>query len=436
MSSVKVGLIGYGTIGQGVIRLLKENRNDIRARLGGEIELGGVSDVDISSPRPVKVKKGLLTKDPYKLINDPEIDIIIELAGDWPGVKDLILDSLRAGKSVVTANKALLAKHGNEIFRTAQKHGRDVYYEGAVCGTIPIIRVLREGLAANRIDSIYGIVNGTCNYILTEMTQGRGDYNDILAKAQAAGYAEAKPEADVEGYDAAHKLALLLRLGFGVPVKLGEIHREGISKISSADIMAAHHLGFVIKLLAIAKRTDSGIEARVHPTLVPENTPLASVHSVYNAVYVEGNFSGPTLYYGQGAGQDPTASAVAADVIELARGTLKGENPRRLPSGAYQDDHQPSFKVMPMKEIYSEYYLRLQAIDRPGVLSKISGILGGNDISIRSVIQKNRERGPEAAVVIMTHLAKEERLQKAVQELKKLKMIKGPIHLIRIEPGL
>ncbi len=436
MKPVKVGLVGYGTIGQGVIRLLKENRKDIRARLGGDIELCGVADQDISSPRKVKVKKELLSKDPYKLINDPEPDVIVELAGDWPGVKKIILDSLRAGKSVVTANKALLAKNGNEIFKTAQKHGRDVYYEASVCGTIPIIRVLREGLAANRLESIYGIVNGTCNYILTEMTQGRGDYRDILKKAQDMGYAEARPEADVDGYDAAHKLALLVRLGFGVPVKLGQIHREGISGISSADIMAAHHLGFVIKLLAVAKRTDSGLEARVHPTLVPENTPLASVHGVYNAVYVEGNFSGATLYYGQGAGQEPTAAAVVGDVIELSRSIMQGQESRRLPSGAFQDDYLPSLKTMPMKEIYSEYYIRLQAIDRPGVLSRISGILGNNDISIRSVIQKNRERGPEAAVVIMTHLAKEEKIQNAMREVKRLKVVKGNIRLIRIEPGL
>ncbi|MFO8058415.1 MAG: homoserine dehydrogenase [bacterium] len=436
MSSVKVGLIGYGTIGQGVIRLLKENRKDIRARLGGEIELYGVADADIKSERAVKVNKELLTKDPYKLINDPEIEVIVELAGDWPGVKKLILDSLRAGKSVVTANKALLAKNGNEIFRTAKKHGRDVYYEASVCGTIPIIRVLREGLSANRLQSIYGIVNGTCNYILTEMTAGRGDYADILAHAQSAGYAEARPESDVEGYDAAHKLALLIRLGFGVPVKLGDIYREGISRISSADIMAAHHLGFVVKLLAIAKRTDSGLEARVHPTLVPENTPLASVHGVYNAVYVEGNFSGATLYYGQGAGQEPTAAAVVGDVIELSRGILKGHEARRLPSGSFQDDFRPSFTILPFKEIESEYYLRLQARDRPGVLSRIAGIIGSNDISIRSVIQRNRERGPEAAVIIMTHLAKESRMQKALAELGKLREVKGPIRLIRIEPGL
>lgn len=436
MEKVKVGLLGYGTVGQGVISLLRQNRDEIAAKLGAGIELAGVADVDVRSPRKVKLKKGLLTSDPYRLINDPDVPIIIELVGDWPGVKQLVLDSLKAGKSVVTANKALLAKHGDEIIRTAVRCGREVYYEASVCGTIPIIRVLREGLVANRIDAVYGIVNGTCNYILTEMSAGRGDYKDILAAAQARGYAEARPESDVEGYDAAHKLAILIRLAFGIPVKLGQIHREGITRIEAADIMAAAHLGYAIKLLAIAKRRDGGIEARVHPTLIPESAPLAAVAGAYNAVYISGNYSGPTLYYGKGAGQGPTAAAVVGDVIELARRVLRDDPPRRLPYGAFQDGHKASLKLLPMEQVESEYYLRLKVADQPGVLSKVSGVLGRNSISIRSVIQRNREEGPLAAIVIVTHRALEARVRKALTEIARLKVVRGPVHMVRIESGL
>jgi len=436
METIKIGLIGYGTIGQGVIRLLKENEDEIVARLGARIELAGVADVDITRRRKVKVKKEILTSDPRRLINDPEIPIIIELAGDWPGVKELILEAFRAGKSVVTDNKALLAKHGDEIIRTAVKEGEDIYYEASVCGTIPIIRVLREGLCANRLQSIYGIVNGTCNYILTEMSEGRGEYKDILAKAQAKGYAEARPEADVEGYDAAHKLAILVRLGFGIPVKLNQIHREGITKVEPEDIKAAQHLGFKIKLLAIAKRVNGGLEARVHPTLVPEDTTLAAVSGAYNAVYVVGNMSGPTLYYGQGAGPGPTAAAVVADVMELARRILRDDQPRRLPAGAFQDGYVPELKVLPMKEVETEYYLRMHVTDRPGVLSRVAGVLGENSISIRSVLQRNRERGPVAAIVIMTHKAREAQMQRAIQEFKRLKEVMGQGHMIRVETKL
>ncbi len=436
MSKVGVGLVGYGTIGQGVIKLLKENREEIKARLGAEIELRGVADIDVASPREVKVKKGLLTSDPYKLINDPDVPVIIELVGDYPGVKKMILDALEAGKSVVTANKALLAKHGDEIMKTARRAGQDVYYEASVCGTIPIIRVLREGLSANRINGVYGIVNGTCNYVLTEMSAGRGDYKEILEKAQEEGYAERDPAADVHGHDAVHKLTILARLAFSAPVSISRIHREGITRITSADIMAARHLGYSIKLLAIAKRREHGIEARVHPTLIPEGHPLAAVSGVYNAVYVCGNFSGPTLYYGKGAGREPTAAAVVADVIELCRRVLDKAPPRRLPFGAFQDDFSPGVSLLSMKRVESEYYLRLRVADRPGVLSKVSGVLGRHSISIRSVIQRNQKRGPEAAIVIMTHKALEERMSRALGELKKLKVVKGSVHVIRIETEL
>jgi len=320
--------------------------------------------------------------------------------------------------------------------RTAAEFDQDVYYEASVCGAIPIIRVLREGLAANRIESVSGIVNGTCNYILTEMSAGRGDYPEILAAAQQKGYAEAKPEADVEGYDAAHKLAILIALGFGIPVKLNQIHREGITRVTAADIMAASHLGYTIKLLAIAKRTAGGLEARVHPTLIPNGSTLASVGGAFNAVSVLGNMSGPTLYYGRGAGQDPTAAAVVSDVMELARRIRRGDPPRRLPSGAFQDGYVSALKIVNIEEIETEYYLNMHVADRPGVLSRVAGVLGKNRISIRSVIQKNRERGREAAIVIVTHRAREEDMQKALLAFKHLPVVKGPVHMIRIEDAL
>jgi homoserine dehydrogenase len=268
------------------------------------------------------------------------------------------------------------------------------------------------------------------------MTMGRGDYKDILATAQAKGFAEAKPEADVEGYDAAHKLAILIRLGFGVPVKLNQIHREGISKVSQADIEAAAYFGYAVKLLAIAKRTAGGIEARVHPTLVPKDSTLAAVSGPFNAVYVVGNMAGPTLYSGAGAGADPTASAVVGDVIELARRVLRGDAPRRLPFGGFQDGREIGTKIADMKEIRTRYYVRLEVADRPGVLSRVAGIFGENDISIRSVNQRNRERGPVAIIVIMTHEAREENFQKALDRLKRMPEIKGPPHMMRIEADL
>lgn len=436
MKDIKVGLVGYGTIGQGVIRLLKENEDEIKHRLGARLVLAGVSDVDIKTPRKVKVNKKLLTNDPRKLIGDPDIPVIIELVGDWPGVKEMVLEALKNGKSVVTANKALLAKHGDQLFRAAQKADRDIYYEASVCGTIPIIRVLREGLAANRVDAIYGIVNGTCNYILTGMSLGRGDYPDILKKAQELGFAEAKPEADVEGYDAAHKLAILARAGFGLPLKQNQIHREGITRVTAEDIESASAFGYTVKLLAIAKRANGAVEARVHPTLVPKDSPLAAVMGPYNAVYVEGNMAGPTLYYGAGAGQDPTASAVVGDVMELARNFLAGAGSRRLPSVSFQDDYKTELVPADMKDVTTRYYLRMEVKDQPGVLSKVSGILGRHDISIRSVNQRNRERGPVASIVIMTHQAKEEKMGKALAAIKKLAAVKGPIHMMRIESGL
>jgi homoserine dehydrogenase len=439
---VRLGLLGWGTIGQGVIKTLRENSRDIESRLGARLVLAGVADPDLKSPRKIRPNKSILTRDPMHLIQDPGIQIIIELIGDHPGVKGLVLSALRNKKSVVTANKALIAKHGDEIFRVAERHGQDIYYEASVGGGIPIIRVMREGLAANRISSILGIVNGTCNYILTEMAAGRGDYPDILDQAQKLGYAEADPRADVEGIDSAHKLAILVRLGFGLPVKLKQIFRQGITSITPLDIEAAREFGYAIKLLAIAKLTDGGVEARVHPTLIPSRSLLASVDGPFNAIYVTGNMVGPTMYYGQGAGRDATASAVVADCMELARNISQADkeareiHPRRLPSGAFISDQSSRLAFMNMSEIMSRYYLRLMVRDQPGVLSRIAGILARDKISISQVIQRGPRGGASVPIVIMTHEAKERSIQKAISGINRLKVVLKPVQMIRIETRL
>jgi homoserine dehydrogenase len=377
-----------------------------------------------------------------KLIRDPSIHIIIELIGDMPGVKNIILSALRHKKSVVTANKALLAKHGDEIFRTAERHNQDVYYEASVGGGIPIIRVMREGLAANKILSILGIVNGTCNYILTEMSQGRGDYASILKQAQSLGYAEANPASDVEGIDSAHKLAILVRLGFGLSVKLNQIYREGITGIAPLDIEAAREFGYAVKLLAIAKLTNSRVEARVHPTLVPIDSMLASVSGPFNAIHVTGNRVGPTLYYGQGAGMEATASAVVGDCIELARsfakapGKVDRRKGRRLPSGAFQNERVSGLAPMSMSETTNPYYIRLMVRDRPGVLSRVAGILAKEKISISQVIQHGPMGGKYVPIVIMTHDAKERSVQKAIAAINRLRVAVEPAQMIRIETQL
>jgi homoserine dehydrogenase len=436
MKEIKVGLLGWGTIGQGVIRLLRQNGKEIESRLGARLRLRGVADPDLKRARKIKVPKNLLTTDPMKLIRDPRIHIIIELIGDLPGVKGLVLESLRQGKSVVTANKALIARHGDEIFRTAGRYGQDIYYEASVGGGIPIIRVMREGLAGNRIQSILGIVNGTCNYILTEMAQGRGDYAEILKNSQRLGYAEADPAADVEGLDSAHKLAILVRLGFGLPVVLKHIFREGITRITPLDIEAAREFGYAIKLLAIAKLSEDKVEARVHPTLIPLDTLLASVSGVFNAIYVTGNMVGPTLYYGQGAGMNPTASAVVSDCIELARSTLDGRGSRRLPSGAFHKERNTELELKSMSEIKSRYYLRLMVQDQPGVLSRVAGLLAKDKISISQVIQRGPRGGASVPIVIMTHDAKEKSVQKAISGINRLKVVVEPVQMLRIETEL
>jgi len=436
MKEVKIGLIGFGTVGQGVVELLRENQKEIEARIGARLALAGVVDKDWKRPRQVRLEPRLKLSDSRSLVQDPEVKIIIELVGDYPGVKQLLLDALKAGKWVVTANKAVLAKHGDEIFRAAKKTHGEIYFGASVAGGIPILRVLREGLCANRLSAIYGIVNGTCNYILTRMEEAGLEYAQALKEAQAKGYAEADPAADVEGLDAAHKLSILLRLGFGMSVAVEKIFRKGISRLSHLDLQAAGELGYRVKLLAIARVANGKIEARVHPTLIPQNSMLGNVRGVNNAIYVLGNFVGPTLYYGRGAGMEAAASAVMSDVMELARNLAQGRQAGRLCPEGYVALNPRRLKLQPMANLASPYYLRVWVKDQPGVLAKISGILAHEKISISSVIQHEAREGKAVPLVIITHQALEKSIQKAVKEINRLKVVLNPVQLLRIATEL
>jgi homoserine dehydrogenase len=428
--------VGFGTVGQGVVKLLRENKSEIEARIGARIVLAGVADKDWRRPRKVALERKARLNDAYKLINDPSVKILIELIGDFPGVKEMIVDALKAGKWVVTANKAVLAKYGDEIFKAARESNSEIYFGASVAGGIPILRVLREGLAANQIKAVYGIVNGTCNYILTRMEEANLEYGHALKEAQEKGYAEANPAADVEGMDAAHKLSILLRLGFGMSVPLPKIFRKGISRLSDLDLRAAKELGYKIKLLAIARVTDGRLEARVHPTLIREDSMLASVRGVNNAIYVIGNYVGPTLYYGRGAGMDATASAVVSDVMELARNIAQNRSAGRLRPEGYVALNPQKLRLQPIEKLSSPYYLRVWVKDQPGVLAKISGILARCKISISSVIQHEVADEKAVPLVIITHQALEKNISKAVKEINDLKFTLNPVQLIRISPEL
>jgi homoserine dehydrogenase len=429
---IGVGIIGFGTVGTGVVKVLLGQSGLLQRRLGAELELVGIADLDLKRDRGVKVPKKMLTKDARRLIEDPRVRIVVELIGGIHPARELILSAMAKGKQVVTANKALLAIHGEEIFETAYRSGVDIGFEGSVGGGIPIIRVLREGFAANRIESIYGIINGTSNYILTKMTEEGKGFSDVLEEAKAAGYAEADPTLDVGGDDTAHKLAILVILAFGTPVDLKAIYTEGITRITPLDIEYAREFGYRIKLLAIAKRVGSQIEARVHPTMIREDLLLAKVGGVYNGIYLVGDAVGETLFYGRGAGSMPTASAVVGDIVDIARNILK-EACGRVPVTAYQPLGRQPQKLKPIEEIQSLYYLRIMAQDHPGVLSKISGILGKYHISISSVIQKGRKAGRSVPVVMMTHKALERDVRLALGEIDSLPIVSGKTVLIRVE---
>lgn len=426
---INVGIIGFGIVGSGTAKVLLENKDILRERLGFELNLKRIADLDIKRDRGIKIPEGVLTTDANVIFNDPDIHIVVELIGGIRPAKDFILKAIQNGKHVVTANKALLATEGSDIFDAAHKAGVEVGFEAAVAGAIPIIKVMKEGLVANRIKAIYGIINGTSNYILTKMTEENVEFSDALKEAQALGYAEADPTFDIEGIDTAHKLTILATLAYGIPLSYKSLYIEGISRISSQDISFASELGYKVKLLAIAKEADGEIELRVHPTMLPKEYLIAKVDGPFNAIYVDGDATGSTLYYGRGAGSVPTGSAVVSDIADIARNIQKhaiGRVPTLPP-------FLKKSRIKNIDDVISRYYFRFSALDKPGVLSKISGILGSYNISIASVIQKGRKFGEAVPLVVLTHEAKEKNVRQAVEEIDRLSVVKGKTVLIRVE---
>lgn len=431
-TEIGVGLIGFGTVGTGVARVLIENAELIRRRVGVPIKLVRIADLDITRDRGVAIPSGVLTPDIQQVLTDPHVDIVIELMGGYDVAKRVMLDAVQRGKHVVTANKALLAVHGEEIFAAASRQGIDLGFEASVGGGIPVIRALTEGLAANNIQSIYGIINGTSNYILSRMTSEGQRFDVVLEEAKRAGYAEADPTFDVAGIDSAHKLTIMVSLAYGTPVNFKEIYTEGITALTPLDIAYAKEFGFTIKLLAIAKFSNGEIEARVHPTMVPSASQIAKVDGVYNAIQLVGDAVEDVVLYGRGAGSMPTGSAVVSDVMSIARDVLKNAT-GRVPPASYQPDQRRPLRMRPMEEITSLYYIRFMVLDRPGVLSKIAGVLGHYGISISSVLQQGRKEGQTVPVVIMTHMAKERDIQSALRDINPMPYISEPTTLIRVE---
>jgi len=432
MDRIHIGLIGWGTVGTGLVKILQENAKVLEKRLGIPIVLKRIADLDLTRDRGIKVNPALLTTQASEVIDDPDISIVVELMGGLEPARTYILQAIERGKHVVTANKALLAVHGAEIFKAADQAGVDIGFEGSVGGGIPIIRALKEGLVANKIQVIFGILNGTSNYILSEMTQHGLKFQEVLKKAQELGYAEADPTLDIEGIDTAHKLSILLSLAYGIQVKLEDIYTEGISGITPMDIEYAKELGYHIKLLAIAKSDGGPVEARVHPTLLPASHVLSTVGGPFNAIFVKGDAVGSTLFYGAGAGMMPTGSAVVSDLVDLCRNLRLGVS-RRVPLLSYQREYLREAEIKPIYDITSTYYLRFTVVDRPGVLSRISGILGDLDISIASVIQKGRRSEKAVYIYMLTHEAREKNMEKALQVIDRLPVIVDKTVLMRIE---
>lgn len=433
MKPVKLGLIGVGTVGASTALVLKNNAIEIARRAGRAIEIVHASRKNIAKGMPDGCADIKLTDAPFELVDDPQVDIVVELIGGYEPARDLVLRAIENGKHVVTANKALIAMHGNEIFAAAQAKGVTVAFEAAVAGGIPIIKILREGLSANHIQWIAGIINGTGNYILTEMHDRGRDFDDVLKEAQALGYAEEDPTFDVEGIDAAHKLCILSSLAFGIPLQFDAVYTEGITRISIEDMAYAGELGYRIKHLGIARRTDKGIEMRVHPTLIPDKRLLANVDGVMNAVVVMADKLGPSLYYGAGAGADPTASAVIADIIDVAR-TITTDPQNRVPHLAFQADRIVDIPVLPITEVSTAYYLRLRVDDIPGVMAEITRIMGEIEISIEAILQKEPETGvAQATIIMLTQKIREAQMNLAIDKISNLETVHGSIHRIRVE---
>lgn len=433
MKPVKVGILGLGTVGSGTFNVLKRNQKEIRGRAGRGIEVAMVADRDVERARQIVGDDCEVVADGNLVVNNPEIDIVVELIGGYDVAKDFVLKAIANGKHVVTANKALLALHGNEIFQAAQDKKVIVAFEAAVAGGIPIIKALREGLTANRIEWIAGIINGTTNFILSEMREKGLDFDTVLKEAQALGYAEADPTFDIEGYDAAHKVTIMSALAFGIPVQFNKAYVEGINKLNSIDIKYAEQLGYRIKLLGITKRMPDGIELRVHPTLIPAKKLIANVEGAMNAVLVNSDAVGATLYYGKGAGSEPTASAVIADLVDIAR--LESVNPEhRVPALAFQPDAMKNTPVLPMSEVTTSYYLRMQVMDQPGVLAEITRILADLQISIDAFLQKEPQEGETLVdIIILTHLTQEKNMDAAIEKVENLSTVMGKVTKIRLE---
>ncbi len=432
MKTINVGLLGCGTVGTGVAKILIENRDLIFSRVGAFLNLKYVADVDLETNRGIEFDDGVFISDAFKVVDDPDIDIIIEMIGGETVAKDLILKAIQNRKPIVTANKALLAVHGNAIFRAAMEHGVDLAFEACVGGCMPIIKSLRESLAGNHIKSMAGILNGTCNYILSRSTEDGTSFKDVLKEAQENGFAEADPTLDIEGIDTAHKLAILTSLAYGMEINFNDIYIEGISNITPLDIEFAGQFGYRIKLLAITKNAGDAVEARVHPTMIPFSNPLSGVSGVLNAVTISGDAVGDMMLYGYGAGMMPTATAVVGDVIDLARNLLYGST-GRVPLLSYQMENIRKIPVLSMENIREHYYFRFSVLDQPGVLSKISGILGDYGISIKSVHQKGRKMYGAVPIVMLTHLAREADVQNALTDISNLDVVSARPVLIRIE---
>ena len=432
MKQINVGIIGFGTVGSGTAEILIYNREKISDRVGADINVKRIADLDLKTDRGILLEPGILIHDVWKIINDPEIDIVVELIGGTEKAKEYILGAIKNGKHVVTANKALLAKHGSEIYQAAEENGASLGFEASVGGGIPVIRALREGLAANNIKTIMGILNGTSNYILTRMAQDGLPYDKAVQEAIAMGYAEDPPDLDVDGTDAAHKLAILISVAFGAPVSFESIYREGIDRLTPEDIRFADEFGYCLKLLAVARDVGGMVEARVHPAMLSKDHIMANVNDVYNAVYIEGDFVGPNLYYGLGAGRGPAGSAVVSDIIALAR-QIRNNVKILIPPLGHARFKKGEISIQPMDRLNSAYYFRFSAIDKPGVLSKIAGILGDNRISISSVIQKERKIGGFVPIVMLTHEASESDVINALKLIDQLDVLTAKTMMIRVE---
>ena len=433
MKPVNIGLLGLGTVGGGTVNVLARNREEITRRAGRAIEVVHAAARDLAKPRICPTDGMVLTTDPADVVDNPDVDVVVELIGGIDLARDLVLRAVANGKHVVTANKALIALHGNEIFEAAHNAGVMVAFESAVAGGIPIIKALREGLAGNRIEWLAGIINGTGNFILTEMREAGRPFDEVLAEAQARGYAEADPAFDVEGTDAAHKLTILASIAFGIPLQFDRVHVEGITQIATDDIGYAEQLGYRIKHLGVARQSSDGVELRVHPTLIPARRLIANVNGVMNAVLVKADAVGPTLYYGAGAGAEPTASAVVADLVDVVR-ALTTDPENRVPHLAFQPDAISKLQALDMSDAETAYYLRMEVADQPGVLAEIATIFGDAGISIEAVVQPEPPPGAEHAILVMlTHRVREGQMNDALARIEALDSIYGEVVRIRME---